>query len=147
MVIVTARAREQADGCLVGFSTQCSIDPLHFLVCLSKANRTLAIALESSTLVVHLLHATQRDNDLARLFGGQTGYDVDKLQRCRWSPGPDAVPVLDGCDWLGGLIVEHFDLGDHVGFLVAVNAGSGEHLDEPWLTYAHVRDLDPGNPA
>ena len=60
MVIVTARAGDEADGCLVGFSTQCSIDPLRYLVCLSTANETYRITRNSTTLVVHPLHRHDR---------------------------------------------------------------------------------------
>ena len=49
MVIVTARAGDEIDGCLVGFSTQCSIDPAHYLVCLSTNNRTYEIARSASS--------------------------------------------------------------------------------------------------
>ena len=41
MVIVTA----PGSGCLVGFSTQVSIDPPRFLACISKTNHTHAAAL------------------------------------------------------------------------------------------------------
>ena len=44
MFVVTARADDEQDGCLVGFTTQCSIDPPRFLVCLSEKNRTTRIA-------------------------------------------------------------------------------------------------------
>ena len=42
--VVTAASGDERDGCLVGFSTQTSIDPPRLLVCLSKANRTTRIA-------------------------------------------------------------------------------------------------------
>jgi len=35
MIIITAAADGVLGGCLVGFQTQCSIDPARFLVCLS----------------------------------------------------------------------------------------------------------------
>ena len=69
MIIVTTRAGDEVDGCLVGFSTQCSIDPTRYLVCLSKRNNTYRIARAASTLVVHMLHDDDDDRALARLFG------------------------------------------------------------------------------
>src|SRR5262249_20886024 len=45
MLVVTVRAANgDQDGCLVGFATQCSIDPAHYLVLLSKQNRTYELA-------------------------------------------------------------------------------------------------------
>ncbi len=73
MAIVTTRAGNQTDGCLVGFATQCSIDPLRYLVCLSVENRTYELALQATTLAVHMLHDNPRDRELARHFGEETG--------------------------------------------------------------------------
>ena len=96
MVIVTTRFGDEVDGCLVGFTTQCSIDPQRYLVCLSVTNRTYELAQHASTLVVHMLHDTPSDHALASLFGEHTARDTDKLARCDWTPGPDGVPVLEG---------------------------------------------------
>jgi flavin reductase (DIM6/NTAB) family NADH-FMN oxidoreductase RutF len=69
--VVTTTAGAERDGCLVGFASQCSIEPPRFGVWLSKQNRTYRIALSATTLVVHVLR--QGDQDLAHLFGAQTG--------------------------------------------------------------------------
>ena len=53
MIIVTARHGDEIDGCLVGFSTQCSIDPTRYLVCLSKRNNTYRIALCATSVFVY----------------------------------------------------------------------------------------------
>ncbi|MDQ1479359.1 MAG: hypothetical protein QOI44_220 [Actinomycetota bacterium] len=147
MVIVTTRAGNEIDGCLVGFTTQCSIDPSHYLVCLSTSNRTYEIARRASSLVVHMLHDDGRDRSLARLFGEQTGREVDKLSQCSWEPGPDGVPVLRSCDWFGGPIVGRVNLGDHVGFAIDVQHGRAVLAGERYLGLADVRHLDAGNPA
>lgn len=78
MFVVTACDGERRAGCLVGFTTQCSIDPPRYLVCLSKANNTVAVALGAEVLMVHVLGADQLG--LARLFGELTGDKVDKLE-------------------------------------------------------------------
>jgi flavin reductase (DIM6/NTAB) family NADH-FMN oxidoreductase RutF len=148
VVIATTRRGDDLGGCLVGFTTQCSIDPLRYLVCLSAANRTYELATGASTIVVHLLHDDDHDLALARLFGEATGFVTDKFERCAWHPGPDGVPVLDGCDWFAGTIVDRSDLGDHVGFRLAPLAGGrAERTSEPWLSYPDVRELHAGNPA
>ena len=147
MVIVTTRAGEERDGCLVGFSTQCSIEPVRLLVCLSKANRTYRIAERATTLVVHLLHDDPFDRTLAHVFGELTGDDVDKMARCQWGPGPGGVPVLVGCDWVAGDIVTKFDVGDHVAFVVQLTHADAPRAGEPWLGFQAVREFDAGHPA
>jgi flavin reductase (DIM6/NTAB) family NADH-FMN oxidoreductase RutF len=115
---------------------------------LSKKNRTYEIARHASILVVHMLHADdEHDRSLAELFGEETARHTDKLAECKWNPGPDGVPVLDSCDCFGGPIIRHTDLGDHVGFTIDVQFGRAERADEPYLGYAAVRGLNPGNPA
>ena len=146
MVIVTARVGDAMSGCLVGFSTQCSVDPPRYLVCLSKKNRTYEIACDASMLVVHMLHYGAHDRSLASLLGEQTAHDVDKLAECDWRSGPDAIPVLAGCDWFAGTIVDRFEFGDHVGFVLDVHDGEAPRAGEANLTFAQVRDLDAGNP-
>lgn len=145
MFIVTAAADGEQSGCLVGFSTQASIDPARLLVMLSKRNHTFAIAQRTDTLVVHFLH---RDNhDLAALFGEETGDDTDKFTACDWSRGPAGTPVLDGVrGWVAGRVVARLDAGDHVAHVLdtieaqALAAG-------PSLTFQMVRDMDPGHEA
>src|SRR3954470_12883142 len=88
--IVTAAADGERNGCLVGFATQCSIDPPTLLVCISKANRTFQTAQRATSLVVHYL-GTEAE-PLARLFGETTGDDEDKLAQCSWTARPDGTP-------------------------------------------------------
>jgi flavin reductase (DIM6/NTAB) family NADH-FMN oxidoreductase RutF len=145
MFVVTAAHDGHNAGCLVGFTTQASIDPPRLLVCLSVQNHTYRLALASPFLGVHVLDPEQRD--LAELFGGRTGDDVDKFSRCRWSAGPGAVPLLDECQRrIVGRVLDRHELGDHVGFLlepVAIDAPS----TRAGLSYEEVGDLEPGHPA
>ncbi len=145
MWIVTAAARGERSGCLVGFATQCSIHPVRFGAWISKANHTFRVAAASDVLVVHAPRVN--DVELARLFGEETGDEVDKFSQCAWSPGPADVPVLDGVDWFAGRVLEQVDTGDHVGFLLDPIAGETHGGTDPRLTFQRVRDFEPGHPA
>ena len=57
---IPAAASGERDGCVVGFTTQCSIDPPLFLVCLSDKNRTWRIAQEAESLAVHAVPRERR---------------------------------------------------------------------------------------
>lgn len=146
MFVVTARAPDgERAGCLVGFSTQASIDPLRYLVAVSERNHTYRVALRSSRLAVHALSQSARE--VAVLFGTQTGDDVDKFARCAWHDGPDAVPVLDdAAAWFSGPVLTTLPFGDHVGFLLAPDSGECS-AGAPLLTFSDVRDLEPGHGA
>jgi flavin reductase (DIM6/NTAB) family NADH-FMN oxidoreductase RutF len=142
MFIVTARSGEERLGCLVGFATQASIDPPRFAVCLSHTNRTYRRARDAGLFAVHCVPAGAAD--LAELFGGQTGDDVDKFARCAWHDGPGAVPLLDACEnWFVGRVIGRVDAGDHdLYVLEPVAAGSG---DPSAFTFHRAKHIDPGH--
>jgi len=146
MYVVTARHGDERAGCLVGFATQGSIEPKRFVVCISKTNATAQVVAATGVLVVHPLRRSQLH--LAKLFGEETGEEVDKFARCGWRPGPDATPVLDGCDWFAGRIIERLDLGDHVGHLIEIVSASEASQPSPGgLGFQDVQDLDAGHEA
>lgn len=145
MFIATTRAEGEMAGCLVGFATQCSIDPARFLVCLSEKNRTCRLARRAEALAVHFVPSSAPR--LAELFGGESGDEVDKFARCGWHEGRGGLPILDECDnWFVGSILARHDLGDHVGFLLEpVEAQRGTPFDE--LTFQRARRIEPGHDA
>jgi flavin reductase (DIM6/NTAB) family NADH-FMN oxidoreductase RutF len=139
MYVVTAAAGDERAGCLVGFATQCSLDPL------SRHNRTCRVAKATDVLAVHVLGADQRP--LAELFGAHTGDEVDKFARCPWTPGRQGVPLLDDChNRLVGRVLGHVDGGDHLGFVLDVVQAWADGPEAP-LMFQQVRDLEPGHPA
>ncbi len=146
MVVVTAALDGERSGCLVGFHAQCSIDPPQIALWISKVNHTFPIATRAEHLGVHFL--SDGDHDLAALFGGNTGDDVDKFAGCDIVDGPDGVPMLTA--------VRHRVVGRRVATLDA----SGDHacvMVEPVDVHADgplaplrlhaVDDIDAGHPA
>lgn len=143
--VVCVEHEDQKAGCVAGFVTQCSIDPVRFLVCVSKANHTYQVAKDSNAMSLHLLGSEQ--HDLALLFGHLTGDSSDKFARVDWKPGQTGAPVLQRCvAWIEGEILINHDVGDHVAFLLSpVNGGAGPEGGE--LTVAQIRDIEAGHPA
>jgi flavin reductase (DIM6/NTAB) family NADH-FMN oxidoreductase RutF len=145
MLLVTTAADGERAGCLVGFSTQCSIDPPRFIACLSDKNRTQQVAARADALAVHFLPAGA--TGLAKLFGAETGDEIDKFSKCRWHPGPLGLPIIDECGrWFVGRIVERQTLGDHVAFVLDPVAASDDGCSDH-LTFSEVKHLDPGHDA
>jgi flavin reductase (DIM6/NTAB) family NADH-FMN oxidoreductase RutF len=143
-IVTVADGRERA-GCLVGFATQCSIDPPRFLVCLSDKNRTYRVAQQAGRLVVHLV--PEDADDLAELFGSRTGDDVDKFARCDWSPGPGGTPVLERCgNWFAADIVDRFAAGDHMAFLLRPTEAASD-ADEGQFSFHRAKRMPPGHEA
>jgi flavin reductase (DIM6/NTAB) family NADH-FMN oxidoreductase RutF len=144
--VVTVRSPDgEMSGCLAGFVTQCSIHPPNFLVCLSRANHTLRVAECASGMGLHLLGEDQVD--LARLFGEETGDQVDKFTAVDWRLGSTGAPLLvDTAVSMEGDVLGHFSVGDHEAFLMrGVRSVAGGH---PGLfTFRAAPPLRPGHPA
>ena len=145
MFIVTAADGDTRAGCLVGFATQVSIDPGRFLACLSDKNHTYRVARGASHLAVHFVPA--HAGELAELFGGETGDEVDKFARCSWREGPEGLPILDECEnWFVGRVAERRTLGDHVGFIlepVVVHYGT----EGRQFTFHRAKRIEAGHEA
>ncbi len=142
--IVTAADGERREGCIIGFATQTSFEPPRFLACLSRANRTFRLAAQVDALAVHLV--PRGEQALVELFGGETGDDIDKFERCSWTPGPRGLPILDACpSWFAGEVCARHDLGDHMGYLLGPIAAHHEPGDVEY--FQNVKDVDPGHPA
>jgi flavin reductase (DIM6/NTAB) family NADH-FMN oxidoreductase RutF len=140
-VVVTAAAGARRGGCLVTFSTQCSMAPFRFLVCLSTANATFGVAQAAAALAVNL--PPRHDRALLELFGARTGDDVDKLDQVGWRAWEDGTPLLDGCGWFVGPVVSRHDVGDHVAMVLEPVAASPAAAAAPRL--ADVRHIRPGH--
>lgn len=144
MFIVTASADGERAGCLVGFTTQCSISPVRFLVCLSKNNHTHGVAQQANVLGIHVV--PENEEELARLFGEQTGDDVDKFARCASEEGPLGAPLLAACrDRFEARIIARLDVGDHTAFVLEPHAGRSD--GHSFLGFQDAKDFIPGHEA
>ena len=146
MIVVTTASGDSRAGCLVGFHCQSSIEPVKYAIWLSKANHTYRVALLAEHLAVHFL--AEDDLDLAELFGGTTGDEVDKFERCDTVPGPDGVPLLTRCP--NRLVLRRStaldERGDHVCLAGEVlDASVGDDFRP--LRLSDVQHLEPGHAA
>lgn len=147
MFIVTATDGTERSGCLIGFATQCSIHPPRFIVCISIRNHTSQVIQGAELVVVHLVPSDAED--LAELFGSETGDEIDKFEGCAWQEGPGGTPVLDRCEnWFAGRILERLPAGDHCAYLVEpIEAHSGGRDRGFTFHRAQVKQMEPGHEA
>jgi flavin reductase (DIM6/NTAB) family NADH-FMN oxidoreductase RutF len=148
MVVVTTAANGRREGCLVGFHCQCSIEPALYAVWVSKANATYEVALQAEHFAVHRLRQGT-DHDLAVLFGGSTGDDVDKFAGLDWTPGTGGVPLVARCP--SRAVFRRRDTvdvgGDHVcliGEPIECEVSGGESIS---MRASDVADITAGHPV
>jgi flavin reductase (DIM6/NTAB) family NADH-FMN oxidoreductase RutF len=149
MFVVTTKTTADdgtAAGCLIGFASQTSINPPRFLIGLSRRNHTFRTAEHATHLAVHVL--SRKQLEIAQLFGSETSDDIDKFARCAWETGPSGLPILTAASaWFVGRILKRFDVGDHVGHLLEPTDGNASDMTRDWVSFADVRDLEPGHEA
>lgn len=112
VVVVTVRDGESRSGCVVGFHSQSSIEPLRYCFWISRDNHTYQAVLEADFLTAHLLGP--EDRDVAEVFGAYTGDEADK-----WALLEERHLTLPASA-VGGRIVARFDdeAADHVGIVI-----------------------------
>lgn len=145
LFVVTTRRGDERSGCLVGFTTQVSIDPPRMLVCISDKNHTYRLVGESDVVAVHVLSPDQQAH--AELFGEETGDDTDKFAHVAWHAGPDGVPVLDECArHMVGRVLRRIPFGDHLGLLL--EPLETRDSDAPVAySLSDAEGMDPGHSA
>lgn len=144
LYVVTAGSADQVSGCLAGFVTQCSIEPVRFLICVSVVNHTFGVAQNSDGLALHLLGADQKD--VASLFGEESGDWTEKFERLEWMPGVTGAPRLADCAaWVEGPVITTLAAGDHHAFVIDVAAG-GDGPRAGRLMFSSASDLQAGHP-
>jgi flavin reductase (DIM6/NTAB) family NADH-FMN oxidoreductase RutF len=145
MIIVTTAFGEQRAGCLVGFSTHCSVHPPRFLMCSSEKNFTYSVLQNATHMAVHFI--SQEHMQLAELFGGTSGHSNDKFAQCKWTPHAETgVPILDGVrQWFVGHIIERHKPGDHMLLITEPVDAKYEELESDPIRFLQVRHLEPGH--
>ena len=147
MLIVTTAVGPQRAGCLVGFHSQCSIEPDRYAVWLSKANHTCQLALRATHFGLHFLrhdHGTAWPRSSARCVAVRS----TSSRSAPAHTGPFDVPIIDACsDWVVARRTAFLEEGsDHICFIVEpVEASAGEPSGP--LRFEDVADLTPGHDA
>ncbi|WP_457770348.1 flavin reductase family protein [Mycobacteroides chelonae] len=146
MYVATVQGTDGPSGCLVGFATQISMNPPLFLVGLSEQNHTWRVSQAASHLAVHVI--PQAEGELVRLFGEETGDNVDKFARCAWHLGPHGAAILDQSSaWFVGEILARITLGDHIGHVLSPVALMRPDESHGYVTFSDVTGLTPGHEA
>jgi len=145
MVVVTAASGDECSGCLVGFHGQSSIDPMRYCVWISKANHTYSVIVRATHFAVHFL--TDHDHDLADLFGGTTGDNIDKFAQVDIKLGAGDTPTIDRCP--NRIVARRVVLMDNGGDHVCI---VGEPVDTSYAPFVPLRmsgvaDVSPGHAA
>jgi flavin reductase (DIM6/NTAB) family NADH-FMN oxidoreductase RutF len=146
LVVVTTAIDDQVGGCLIGFHSQCSIEPSRYALWLSRANHTYRVAVFAEHLAVHVLGAD--DQAIAEHWGTLSDDTADKFAGVAWTRGPGGVPLLDACPrrFVARKRTVLDDGSDHVCFVVEPIEVQGSAGGAP-LRLSSIDALEPGHAA
>lgn len=144
MAIVTVSGDGIHNGCLIGFHTQTSIEPLRYGIWLSKSNKTYELVRQSERIAIHFL--SENDFDLAEVFGSLSGDDVDKFSLVPTEAmDPPLISALP--NRIVSVKTEIMDDGgDHACITVEPISVTSEKDFVP-LRLSHAEKISPGHKA
>ncbi len=132
---------DQRDAFTAAWVTQVSFDPLLLALSINPSHASFPILVAAGAFVVSVLGQGQLE--LARHFGTQSGWVVDKLAGQRWQASSSGAPVLsDGLAYLECRVAGRYPAGDHELVLGQVTGGRVLAPDGSPMRYAETGNLD-----
>jgi flavin reductase (DIM6/NTAB) family NADH-FMN oxidoreductase RutF len=141
LYVVGVAHGEQRDGFTAAWVTQVSFDPLLVALSINPSHASFPILVAAEGFAVSILRHGQLE--LARHFGTQSGWAVDKLAGQRWQAAHGGAPVLlDALAYLECVLVDRRPAGDHELVLGRVVGGRVLAPEALPMTYAETDNLD-----
>jgi flavin reductase (DIM6/NTAB) family NADH-FMN oxidoreductase RutF len=140
LVVVGATLGNRVNGMINNTVFQITNSPLRVILGMDKQHFTTDLVKESQAFSILLLGPDQLS--LVKVFGFQSGRQVDKFAGLDWHAGVTGAPVLRQCAGYFECRVDPektMDAGTHLVFLAEVVAGMAPHDDLKSLTYQEYR--------
>jgi flavin reductase (DIM6/NTAB) family NADH-FMN oxidoreductase RutF len=112
LYVVTSAHRRTLAGCTCVWVSRAAFAPSLMSVCLAPTRHTFEVLKAGGRFCINVLG--ERDIDLARTFGFNTGYEADKFADVAWHKGRGGSPVLDtAVSFLDCKLDSIIEVGDH----------------------------------
>jgi flavin reductase (DIM6/NTAB) family NADH-FMN oxidoreductase RutF len=140
LVVVGTALEKRVNGMINNTVLQITNSPLRVILGMDKLHFTTDLVKKSQVFSILLLGPEQLP--LVKVFGFQSGRQVDKFAGLDWYAGVTGAPVLRQCAGYFECRVDPgktLDAGTHLVFLAEVVAGMVPHDDLKTLTYQEYR--------
>ncbi len=139
LYLLTARAGEKENGCIINTAIQCASEPKLLSICVINKNYTCDMIKETGRFNVSVL-TENTPFELFQHYGMQSGRDVDKFA------GDNATPRLEngirylpfGAAVFACKVISSQDLGSHTLFIAEIE-DARTLTDTPPATYAYYQ--------
>ena len=145
LYVVSSKNGEKLNGYVSNAVFQVTADPAQFAVCCSKNNYTAELIRDSKAFSISVLKK-EASPELIRIFGYQSGRDIDKFKDAAHIYGSTGTPILteDTLAWFECRVVQTVDVGTHLLFTAEiVDNDLIDGTGEP-LTYSYYREVRKG---
>ncbi len=95
VAIVTSRRGNEVNGLSIAWMSQVCFDPQLIMISIGKDRLTHEFIKESKIFVINIL--TEKQKDLAKLFGLKSGRKINKFQTISYETGETGAPILKNC--------------------------------------------------
>ena len=134
--IVTADDGKTKGGCTVVWTSRASFEPSYIALFIAPKRFTHDIIRNAGHFCLNIVG--QKHIELARSFGLQSSYDVDKFAGMALDTSKAGAPILrDACAYIDCRLVQEFTVGDHTCFVGEVVAAERLSVEAP-LIYKHT---------
>jgi flavin reductase (DIM6/NTAB) family NADH-FMN oxidoreductase RutF len=131
----------KSNGFTAAWITQVSFDPLLLGLSINPEHASYPLLIAAEAFAVSVLSRGQFE--VARHFGTQSGWTVDKMAGQRWQAAHGGAPVLlDALAFLECRLVSRYPTGDHELVLGQVVGGRILAPEAVPMTYAETGNLD-----
>ena len=130
LYVVTSAHRRALAGCTCVWVSRAAFMPALMSVCLAPTRHTFEVLKAGGRFCINVLG--EKDMDLARTFGFNTGYESDKFADVAWHKGKSGSPVLDtAVAFLDCKVETIVESGDHRIVLGEVIDAGMQSTDKP----------------
>jgi len=145
LYIISSKKSDKLSGYISNTVMQVTSDPVQFAVCCNKNNYTAGLIHDSKTFSISALQKDTKD-DMIRLFGYNSGRDVDKFEKVNYLTGLTGVPIVteDTIVWFECELVQTYDVGSHLVFIGKTIKGDTIDINLEPLTYSYYREVKKG---
>ena len=132
VAVVTSKRKNDINGLSVAWMTQVSYSPPLVMVCVGKEKYTHELIDDSGVFAINIL--SERQRDVAKLFGRQSGRTSNKFNDIDYDLKKSGAPILKDClAYVDCTVHKSIDVGDTTLFVGEILEASINTKEKPLI--------------
>jgi flavin reductase (DIM6/NTAB) family NADH-FMN oxidoreductase RutF len=132
VAVVTSKRKNDINGLSVAWMTQVSYSPPLVMACVGKEKYTHELIDDSGVFAINIL--SERQRDVAKLFGLQSGRASNKFSEVGYDFKKSGAPILKDClAYVDCTVHKSIDVGDTTLFVGEILEASVNNKEKPLI--------------